>query len=789
MDQATLAAELLQLRALLSLPEWTRRNTVADERAAFLDQVLALVEGGASELAAVRQLAPGEPVSTWVHRLVRYRSLGRDGLLDRRCPRSRSRPLATPEVRGFVRGLLVAKPTLRSGEVRAEVARGLGITLGASTTRQLLNELGLAQRVGRPGVVRVAEPLPLAGAELLLAMDIEIGATSRLTRDLEVAMQSLLPPSPDDTVRDDRAGRDEDGRFVASYNVPKERTEPELGERFDSVQIRSTGKDLTAMRAANSSFASLSRKVIALTMLPVLTDAPQWSALRHWQGDHLKGLVGHAYQPATLDKFARDLKYAGVSGVARESVASVWIGVDAEVADAPKAAAVIYGDARVKPLWTHQFSRSTAVTVLGKRVMPAITTVHLHSGCGTPVIFREFSGGASVPNEIMEMIDEYETHAGPHTARRLVVLDSESHAVWLFKEMEARGRLFLVPLRSSSTGARARFEGVSEWVPYRNDQVCSGWLWVNDSRKGQEPMRVRAVGRRRHRTGNVAWYATNAPVGDFDDAQLLDLYFDRWPLQEHVFRDGNGRVGLGSHHGYGKQKVVNVAVVDEIERLDASLKRTDETRRSLAEGIRTAVTAFDDQEATVTVLEREARSLGLVVGEARRLGRTTARAHLQGETLAALEAAIRQGKERAATLTADIQRQRAADATAAAKEKELASRREKIAAHRTIFTVDTELDEILTAFKLTFMCLCSQLMARYLGTKMELDTLIRGVLTLPGERAITPGVETIRIFRQPRDRDLMPAVEQACRLMTERGLFRDKRRLRFEMVDRPARVS
>ena len=133
---------------------------------------------------------------------------------------------------------------------------------------------------------------------------------------------------------------------------------------------------------------------------------------------------------------------------------------------------------------------------------------------------------------------------------------------------------------------------------------------------------------------------------------------------------------------------------------------------------------------------------------------------------------MRQGKERAATLTADIQRQRTADATAAAKEKELTIRREKIAAHRTIFTVDTELDEILTAFKLTFMCLCSQLMARYLGTKMELDTLIRGVLTLPGERAITPGVETIRIFRQPRDRDLMPAVEQACRLMTERGLFR-----------------
>ena len=105
----------------------------------------------------------------------------------------------------------------------------------------------------------------------------------------------------------------------------------------------------------------------------------------------------------------------------------------------------------------------------------------------------------------------------------------------------------------------------------------------------------------------------------------------------------------------------------------------------------------------------------------------------------------------------------------------------------TIFTVDTELDEIITAFKLTFMCLCKQLMNRYLGTRVEIDTLIRGVLTLPDERVLTRGVETIRIFRQARERELMPRVEEACRLLTARALRRDKRVLRFEVVDAPER--
>jgi len=112
-------------------------------------------------------------------------------------------------------------------------------------------------------------------------------------------------------------------------------------------------------------------------------------------------------------------------------------------------------------------------------------------------------------------------------------------------------------------------------------------LWLNDSRPGEDALRVRVVGRRRHRTGKVAWYATNAKRKAFAADDILRLYFDRWPLQEHRFRDGNGRVGLDRHHGYGRMKIANVAVVDRRERLLGQVRRLaakqEETARALVE--------------------------------------------------------------------------------------------------------------------------------------------------------------------------------------------------------------
>ena len=395
----------------------------------------------------------------------------------------------------------------------------------------------------------------------------------------------------------------------------------------------------------------------------------------------------------------------------------------------------------------------------------------------------------SIANGVGGLLQDYEKFAGDGTVRRFVVIDREGQVAWLFKDLTDRHWDFIVPLKRNVTGPNAEFRELTDWSPYgtSGDEVRGGVLRLNDSRTRDEVIDVRVVGRKRHRTGKIAWYATRADAEDFSDATILDLYFARWPLQELVFRDGNGRVHLGAHHGYGKMKIDNVAVIDKIDKLDSRARRLEGQIEKLEgrcdelligckehdalivekadqlDGLRTSLDAalttkeagspsFARDYATVQELERDLTGL---------------RANKSEQKLALLDLGHRIAQTEASTRRTE-------------------SERARLEQRRQIFTVDTELDQAMTAFKITFMNLCSVFMRRYLGGRsFEIDTLIRGIFSLPGERVRTPTRETIRIWYQPRDRELMPLVEAACKQLTARGLVRDKRRLSFEVVERP----
>lgn len=780
------------LRARLSSVEWERRCLEADQ----LAEVAARIEGaraaGLPERAAIRQEAPGVPETTWVKRLRLYRRAGRDGLVSRRVITPRARKL-TDEVRGMVKGILHENPTLYSPEVRLRLA-AMGVEISETVTKRAMKQVGLAKARGTPHRGPAITPLALAGAELLLAMDVEDGATAALVADLERHFKTI--PAPTLPVVDDRAHRDGLGRFEGGYNAAQEREEgAAIGPKFDSTPARSQVRDLQALRTTTSSTASLHRKVLAMVLLPVVTDSPRWSALEHWQGALLDDLVGVPYQPATLDKFARELKHAGASVAAKSSVALHWLQTGTGVPDAPTGMALVYADITVKPLWTHAFSRSAKVAKLGGRVMPATSSLFLHTGTGTPVLFQSWSGTASMPKQIERLLDEYEEAAGVGTVRRLVVMDREAHAAWLLKALDGRERRwdYIVPLRKSVVGLRAKFRDVTPWVPYgdNGDEVCGGYLLLRDSRKPAAPLEVRVVGRRRHRTQNISWYATMVEPEAIPDAEVLRLYFARWPLQEHVFRNAAGRVHLDSQYGYGKSENANVAVLDRLEKMDAKARQVMAKIEGLLQlhNERAAEQSRCKKAIRQTELRRSAlhREMDALMATG---GGGSPKFNEAWQTVRALDnwlAPQRVAAEAAAQLAAKDQLQLA---KLRDQVERIAAERPKLARHQTICTVDVELDQIMTAFKLTFLNLCNKLMACYFGGRtMQIDTLIRAVLTLPGERERTRTDETIRIWRQPRDRKVMPLVEEACRLLTARGLVRHGRRLHYEVVDPPAMTA
>ena len=85
---------------------------------------------------------------------------------------------------------------------------------------------------------------------------------------------------------------------------------------------------------------------------------------------------------------------------------------------------------------------------------------------------------------------------------------------------------------------------------------------------------------------------------------------------------------------------------------------------------------------------------------------------------------------------------------------------------------------------LLFLNLVNVLRRDHLDTTMETETLIRAVLTLPGERRITADTETIRIYPHKRDPAAMEAVEKATASLNKRDLRRGTRALRFELAPR-----
>ncbi len=794
-----MARTLSDVEKALGADVLAARESDADRDAAALARVLELVRGGASRSAAVREVVPDRPVSSMLRRLREYEAHGRDVLVSKRFPPPPPRKIS-PEVMIGLRTLAKSDPTAGSEVLAQRLSTAFDISVKPSAVQDALHELGLARPRGRPWwrtsggtsaateeapVAPVVTPLALAGAELLKAIDEDVGAVAALTRALGERLDAL--PEREGEPLDDREHRDENGRFLPSYNEPEPRLAPELGDRFNSVEERRGAKDLGAMRVVAESERTRRRKILGLVLLPCVVRSSRWSELQHWRGEHLDELVGHAYQPATLDKFLRELKLGGCSAALREAVASFWLGEEGTPADKATGAVVLYADASTKPLWTHHWTRSAKVSKTG-RIQPATTTMTLHSGAGTPLLYRSYSGQASLPAEIHGFLAEYERHAGPGTVRRVIVMDREAHTVSLFKALTPNWG-FVIPLRSQVVGPSAKFEDAGAWGPYgeRGDEVCNAQLSLNDSRPGEDPLRIRVVGRRRHRTGKVAWFATNVPVDEFSAADVIRLYFDRWPAQEHVYRDGSGAVGLDVHHGYGKRKVDNVAVIDrqdkllgQIQRLEAHIAR----RRAALEEARQEHAGFQDAfDTRLPIVRREREEFDgamarNAVTDAMREGHRILR--LWEGWIETTRANLDQwAKDKASAREIIAEEEAARDRKRADVER--------LSAHRQIFTVDVELDEIMTAFKFTFMNLCAVLMTTWLGVNMEIETLIESVLTLPGERVTTATTETVRIYRQPRDPRAMAAVERACVALTARGIRRDDRTLAFELTDPPGR--
>lgn len=759
------------LRKLLSPTAMAERVRVAEERERLLVTIEARVSEGLTQCAARDELCPGEPMGALNRDLRLRRKYGLDGLIDaRRPPTINGVP---SEAKGLVQAIGKAQPAWSVVKIRDHLEEQHEICASLRAVRLWLQCAGLTRkRVARPkSATRQPAPTsaaptpppaeaewevyrhPFAGAELLKGVDLLHRSVEQIAEAISTHARDLPTPPQ---VRDDRGDRDGRGRFRPSYNRVQPRRFAKLGAKFESVRLQRQTKNPKKMKIAQTSARAIATKLMALVMMPIAV-AYDLQELAHGLYAQLGRLVGFAYRPATLDKFKRELKYAEVADLLSDHWLHLLRDDGGEVVDSATGAVLLFGDATTRELHTRHFTRSLKVSARN-RVVPGMETLTLNSGGGSILQYSVHSGHVAIHKALPELMTMYERTFGPAQVDRVLVVDREGHAREFFQAIASKWK-FIISLRSNVTGPNAKFRKQTEWMPFPGGgEVCEAELLLRAKRRADE-MWVRVVGLRRHPKGSTQWLATNTGLTPFTPVLVAQSYFQRWPCQEHRFRDGKGRVGLQRQQGYGKEVPDRVAVLKEAEVLKAEVGTLGDQLGDVEDDLRwlnEQKTATAAQVRSLATRERSAIEALRAVADAPQapfVNAAKAVADLGGQ-LHEATSKLRAQEEIGATL---LKAQASLRAALAPQQKRL----DKLRQDAETFVVDRELDEIMMLPKALFLEVCMRAQRSLLRTRLETDTLIRRVLQLPGELHVRKDERRVVIYRNPDDPEITAAVEGA----------------------------
>jgi hypothetical protein len=100
-----------------------------------------------------------------------------------------------------------------------------------------------------------------------------------------------------------------------------------------------------------------------------------------------------------------------------------------------------------------------------------------------------------------------------------------------------------------------------------------------------------------------------------------------------------------------------------------------------------------------------------------------------------------------------------------------------------VYRIDTERDQIMTCFKLTFVNLCSLFLTKCLDReKFELLTLFESIFQLGGDALATDGEKIIGLDMNPKEPELMDKLDKALRVLNTMDIYDpDERSIQFDV--------
>jgi len=555
------------------------------------------------------------------------------------------------------------------------------------------------------------------------------------------------------------------GKFTREYNELQSVRE----NRFHSIDDKIQEKNFSTMNIFEMSEETISRCNLALLCLPLVTSNGKSSRVNRVKGNDLEFLCGYNYKDASLDRYLRELKYLKVSEQLITEIAKFWINFWKKESGDETYFVCYYIDGNTKALWSSNSCYKGKVTMLG-RVMNCLENVFIHDGKGHPLYFQTFHGhvdlgkhALEMQNKLIQLLDTPSVHI---QVKRILIMDGGGNAVKTLRALSESDEYFITILDDNQTKER-KFKHSREEKRYEsgNATLIDCKIELLDSSEKNYIFECRAV-LIKWDNGRKSVLVTDVPRDLLNESEITKKYFDRWPMQEKTFREAKCAVNIHRIVGYGKK----IESYDKMKEKHREICQTiTQLKYKLKEPLE-GIEAIDEQLAVLYTLERTLREKSVIVDGKRVLSEDDA------VNLQKYEAQISKSLNKQKI----IEKERKDDFE---RLKTCLKEEERLRGKDKVYRIDTELDQIMTCFKMTFVNLCSLFLKRcFNDEKMELLTLFESIFQLDGSASILNGKKTIELVMNPKEPKLMDKLNNGLSALNMMEIHDfDGRLINFEM--------
>ena len=678
---------------------------------------------------------------------------GEAGLSDKR--KAGNYRKVTQEIREYLRMRVEENPSISERELREAIEKRFKTTISKATLNNLRKSEGLQREHPDPKTAQsVGIRRSSGGGEIFTSLVFYSGIlevlTATIVNRLEEVRQSRSFKPEKGTGKDHPRSRNH-GQFTREYNQLKS----VRVSRFKSIEEKIPKKNFSTMDVFRRSEETLSRYNLALLCLPLVTSNGKSSRVNRVKGNDLKFLCGYNYKDAALDKYLRELKYLKISEHLIVETAAFWLKFWKDRYGEESVFVCYYIDGNTKALWSSQRCYKGKVTMLG-RVMGCLENVFIHDGRGHPLYFQTFQGHADLGKHALGMITELTRHFDDSqvTVRRILVIDGGGNSVKAMRGFQDSEENFITILDKNQVKER-RFKHKQKPCRYRfgDAELIDCRIELCDSTDQNSIYESRAV-IVRWGNGRESVLVTDIPLEVLDASEVTKRYFDRWPMQEKRFRDSKEALNIHRIVGYGKR----------VENYDSMKEKHTKLRRSIAglrKKLRTPLGEIETIELELKGLylkERKLRENSRVEKGTRRLGA------MDEKQLKACEKEI----NRCLRAQKAVEKEHGEDF---AKLKKDTKEAERIRLKDKVYRIDTELDQLLTCFKLSFANLCSLLLSECMNhARYEMLTLFESIFQLNGYSLVTTTEKCINLERNPKEPKVMKVVGECMKQLNSMGI-------------------